>query len=129
MINRFRLWVHTISGEQASFTLPQNISGLKFDKLVSEKYQPGSPENLEIVETLYALVVSWSPSHCVQFYYLSYRRLLTNIWKSEQVQVSDKPSVYLTDDVDTCTEYEVKLISAIGEKSDSYCFHHYFLQH
>ena len=112
--HKFRLWVHTKDGSQESFVLPQTIAGLDSSKLISEKYIPKPPSKLEIVETLYALVVSWAPQHCVQFYYLSYKTVSSNTWKSKRVASIDRPSILLTDGVESCAEYEIKIISAIG---------------
>ena len=115
----FRLWVHTTSGEQKSFELPLSLDGLNTSELIKHKYKPRAPVQLEIVETLYALVISWAPSSCVEFYYLSYRQTTSNTWKSRKVTALDRPSLLISDDVESCMEYEIKIISAIADSYSS----------
>ena len=115
----FRLWVHTTSGEQRSYELPSSLHGLNTSQLIQQKYKPQAPGQLEIVETLYALVISWAPSSCVEFYYLSYRQTTSNTWQSRKVTALDRPSLLISDDVESCTEYEIKIISAIADSYSS----------
>ena len=113
--HRFRLWVHTTSGDQESLTLSHTLPGLNTSALVTHQYRPAAPGQLEVVETLYALVISWAPSPCVQFYYLSYRQGTSHTWKSRKVPLTDRPSLLISDGLESCSEYEIKIISAIAD--------------
>ena len=112
--HRVRLWVHTAAGTQQSFTSPGLVPAVSSDVLQREKFRPAAPRLLETVQTLYALVVSWEPSACSQSYLVSYRSLPGGETVSREVAASSRPSLLLTDNLQPCTEYEVKVVAALG---------------
>ena len=88
--HRFRLWVHGRDSDtgQESWELDTVLEGVDTTRLGDisqqryqsffmvmfthcclgryQRYRPPAPRELEIVETLYSLVVSWGPAPCVQ---------------------------------------------------------------
>ena len=106
-----RLWVYAKEESQTSFLFPNSISAASRSSLISSGYQPEKPKQLEIVETLYSLIVSWTPSPCAVLYDVSYQQVQGGEIISEQVKASDRPSLELRDGIKTCTEYDVGVIT------------------
>ena len=96
--HRFRLWVQGRASDsgQESWELDTPLEGVDLSLLGDvrqerhQRYRAPAPRDLEIVETLYSLVVSWAPAPCVQAYFLSYRKVQSNTWQTERVEASDR---------------------------------------
>ena len=90
-----RLWVYTEEKSQFCFVFPNSIKAASTSSLISSGCQPEKPKQLEIVETLYSLIVSWTPSPCADLYDVSYQQVQGGEIISEQVNASDRPSLTL----------------------------------
>ena len=66
--HRFRLWVQGRGSDsgQESWELDTPLEGVDLSQERYQRYRAPAPRDLEIVETLYSLVVSWAPAPCVQ---------------------------------------------------------------
>ena len=66
--HRFRLWVQGRDSDsgQESWELDTPLEGVDLSQERYQRYRAPAPRDLEIVETLYSLVVSWAPAPCVQ---------------------------------------------------------------
>ena len=113
--HRVRLWVYTKDGSQQSFTSPTVVPAVNISSLIRHNYRPGPPLQLETVETLYALVVSWKPSACSESYLVSYTRVAAGDTVTREVAASPKPSLLLTTNIQPCAEYEVKVVAALAQ--------------
>jgi hypothetical protein len=114
--NAIRLLWYTKEESHISFQFPNSIKAASRSSLMSSGYQPEMPKELEVVETLYSLIVSWTPSPCADLYDVSYQQVQGGQIISEQVLTSDRPSLTLRDGIETCTEYDVKVSAVIGEE-------------
>ena len=72
LAHRFRLWVQGRDSGQESWELDTPLPGVDLSQLGDSsqerhmRFRAPAPRDLEIVETLYSLVVSWAPAPCVQ---------------------------------------------------------------
>ena len=72
LAHRFRLWVQGRDSGQESWELDTPLPGVDLSQLGDasqerhQRFRAPAPRDLEIVETLYSLVVSWAPAPCVQ---------------------------------------------------------------
>ena len=66
--HRFRLWVQGRDSDsgQESWELDTPLEGVDLTQEQYQRHRAPAPRDLEIVETLYSLVVSWAPAPCVQ---------------------------------------------------------------
>ena len=108
--HRVRLWVHTMAGMQETFTSLVVVPAVNISQLIRHMYWSAMVQTVEMVQKLYTLMVSWRPSVCSQSYRISYRNLPYGQITSREMEATARPSLLLTKDVKSCTEYEVKVV-------------------
>ena len=108
--HRVRLWVHTMADMQETFTSLVVVQVLNISSLIRHMYRSAMVQTVEMVQKLYTLMVSARPSACSQSYQISYMNLPFGQTTSREMEAPARPSLLLTKDVESCTEYEVKVV-------------------
>ena len=111
-----RLWLHGKDGSQASFQVPEVLEAVDSQAIAESGYQPGKPSDLRIVERDNSVVLGWSPVHCVDMYDVTYQPVTGGDTFSRQVFASEEPEIVISDGIESCSEYEVKVAAVTGEE-------------
>ena len=111
-----RLWLHGKDGSQASYQIPGVLPAADSQAIARSGYQPGKPSDLRIVERGNSLVLGWSPAHCVDMYDVTYQPVSGGDTYSRQVFASKDPEIVISDGIESCSEYEVKVAAVTGDE-------------
>jgi len=112
-----RIWVHGLDESKSSFNYPLTISAASLDDIIASGYRPKIPAHVQVGEYSEGTVeISWTPSKCVHSYDVTYQKVTGGKIFSKQVQASKESSITLTDVLDTCSEYEVRVVAVIGDE-------------
>ena len=105
-----KFWVTSKTGEQAYFELSNPIMAVSEDELIRSKYTPNDVTGLAARNAGdNTLEVSWEPSECATSYEVSYG--------DEQFKLvsASEGSATMLEDLDSCTQYDIKVYAIIGE--------------
>ena len=114
--HQVRIWVHGKDQSQSSFQFPKTIAVVSQNALASSGYQPQKPKFLKIVQTVDYVVLSWSPSLCADLYDFTYQKVTGGETFSRQVPATERPSLTISDGIESCSEYEVKVVAVTSEE-------------
>jgi len=111
-----RLWLRTMDGIKTSFTYPKPIPAANIDEITASGYKPEQPK--DVVVSHYSegdLKVSWTKSQCASLYDITYQNIADGKTASEQTD-TEQNSVIISDDIEYCSEYEVRVTAIIGDE-------------
>jgi len=115
--HNIRIWVHGVDESKASFNYPDMITGASLENLAISGYRPHMPKDVQIgVYSEGELEVVWSPVKCASLYDVSYQTVSGGKTISKQVQASQANSIILTDGLQPCSEYEIRVSAVIGDE-------------
>ena len=113
--HQIRLNLSLNDKSQTSFLYPHVIQPASSDSLISSGYKLAAPEELEIVLTLYSIVISWPVSPCVSLYSVTYQQVrVVDKVLSEVVPASKNPSLTLVGKTEDCREYNIQVTGVLG---------------
>jgi hypothetical protein len=112
-----RIWFHGLDGSQSFFRYPATIPAATTEEISSSGYRPNKPQNVKVGDiSLGEVRVSWTPSICANFYDVTYQKLAGGKSMSVQREASNENSLIINDDLDSCSEYEIRVTAVIGDE-------------
>merc|ERR1719350_2236211 len=112
-----RIWFHGRDGSQSFFMYPTTIPAATIEEISASGYRPNKPQNVKVGDfSLGEFKVSWTPSICANFYDVTYQKLAGGKSVSVQTEVSNENSIIINDDLDSCSEYEIRVTAVIGDE-------------
>lgn len=109
-----RLGLRTMDGIKTSFTYPKPIPAANIDEITASGYRPEQPK--DVVVSHYSegeLKVSWTPSQCATLYDVTYQNVADGKTASQQTEGT---SLVINDNIQSCSEYEIRVTAIIGEE-------------
>merc|ERR1711915_232221 len=112
-----KLSIHTDSAEEESFIYPHIVKAPSMEEIAHSGYRPKKPESLTVIEEPQGnLKIIWKPSECISSYDVTYLSVSTGESITKEIEVTEEPSVIFSDGIESCSEYEIKVTSIIGDK-------------
>jgi len=112
-----KLVIHKDDENEESFIYPHIIEAPSMDEISHSGYRPKMPESLTVIEEPQgSLKISWKPSECVSSYDLTYLSVSSGQSFTKEIEPSEMPSTTLSESITSCSEYEIKVTSIIGDK-------------
>jgi len=112
-----KLSIHTDSADEESFIYPNIVKAPSMDEIALSGYRPKKPKSLTIIEEPQGnLKISWMPSECISSYDVTYLSVSTGESLTKEIEVSEEPSAIFSEGIASCSEYEIKVTSVIGDK-------------
>jgi len=117
MNHNVRIWVHGKDESQSSFNYPHTIAAASLDDIIASGYRPNIPVGVQAGEFSGGGVeVTWAQNKCTSVYDVTYQKVTGGETFSRQVQSSKGNSIILTDGLESCSEYEVRVSAVIGDE-------------
>merc|ERR1711915_26194 len=112
-----KLSIHTDSAEEESFIYPHIVKAPSMEEIAHSGYRPKKPESLTVIEEPQGnLKIIWKPSECISSYDVTYLSVSTGESITKEIKVTEEPSVIFSEGIESCSEYEIKVTSIIGDK-------------
>ena len=121
LVHDIRIWLYGRDGRQESFLFPKAIEAASLTALQSAGYKPHRPKGLHILQYDNSIQLTWLPTPCAEVYDLTYQKVTNGEMFSVQIASTDNPQITLTEGRESCSEYDIKLTSVIGNEYSKDC--------
>lgn len=115
--HELRIWFHSLDGSKNSFKFPARIPAASTKEISASGYRPHKPEDVIVSDyDLGEVKVSWTPSSCANMYDVTYQKVAGGKSVSIQREATNENSLIITDELDSCSEYEIRVTAVIGDE-------------
>ena len=112
-----RIWFLSKDGEKHIFQFPETIEAPQVDDVVASGFKPDIPKDIKVEEFSFGNIrVSWNEVPCATSYDVAIQRATSGETHFHQLNNSLSSSSSIKKQLESCSEYEVRVTSKIGEE-------------